>query len=46
MIELQACHRVFAPSRGDQDRERTLVVPRLFALPTFAVISSQSMHFI
>ena len=32
MIELQACHRVFAPSRRDQDRERILVLPRLFAL--------------
>ena len=27
-----ACHRVFAPSRRDQDRERILVLPRLFAL--------------
>ena len=33
MIELQACHRVFAPSRRDQERERFLVLPRLFALP-------------
>ena len=33
MIELQACHRVFAaPSRSDQDRERILVLPHLFAL--------------
>ena len=32
VIELQACHRVFAPSRRDQDRERIFVVPRLFAL--------------
>ena len=32
MIELQACLRVFAPSRRDQDRERILVLPRLFAL--------------
>ena len=31
--ELQACHRVFAPSRGDQDRERViLLLPHLFAL--------------
>ena len=32
VIELQACHRVFPPSRRDQDRERILVLPRLFAL--------------
>ena len=31
-MELQACHRAFAPSRRDQDRERILVLPRLFAL--------------
>ena len=31
-IDLQACNRVFAPSRRDQDRERILVLPRLFAL--------------
>ena len=30
--ELQACHRVFAPSRRDQDRTQRLVLPRLFAL--------------
>ena len=30
---LQACHQVFAPSGRDQDRERKLVLPRLFALP-------------
>ena len=29
---MQACLRVFAPSRRDQDRERILVLPRLFAL--------------
>ena len=33
MIELQACHRVFALSRRDQDRERMFLLPRLFALP-------------
>ena len=32
VVELQARHRVFAPSRKDQDRERFLVLPRLFAL--------------
>ena len=33
LIELQACHRVFAPSRGDQDRERFLeVTPTKFGL--------------
>ena len=32
VVELQACHRVFAPSRRGQDRERRLVLPRLFAL--------------
>ena len=32
VMELQACHRVFAPSRTDRDRERILVLPRLFAL--------------
>ena len=32
VIELLACHREFAPSRSAQDRERTLVLPRLFAL--------------
>ena len=32
VIELQACHRVFAPLRRDQDRERKLVLPRVFAL--------------
>ena len=31
VIELQACHRLFAPSRRDQDRERIPVLPRLFA---------------
>ena len=30
--ELQACRRVFAPSRRDHDRDRTLVFPHLFAL--------------
>ena len=44
MVELQARHRVFAPSRKDQDRERFLVLPRLFALlhwplpPLFAFV--------
>ena len=33
MIQLQACPLVIAPSRRDQDRERTLVLPRLFAHP-------------
>ena len=32
MTRLQACHRVFAPSRRDQDRERILKRPRLIAL--------------
>ena len=32
MTELQTCRRVFAPSRRDQDLERKLVLPRLFAL--------------
>ena len=32
VIELQACHRVFAPSRCDQDRERILVLLHLFAI--------------
>ena len=32
VIELQACHRVFAPSRRDQDRKHIPVLPRLFAL--------------
>ena len=27
VMELQACHRVFAPSQRDQDRTRTLVLP-------------------
>ena len=31
-IEQQALLRVIAPSRRDQDRERILVLPRLFAL--------------
>ena len=31
MTGRQACHRVFAPSRRDQGRERILVLPRLFA---------------
>ena len=31
MTGRQACHRVFAPSRRDQDRERILVHPRFFA---------------
>ena len=35
-MELQACHRVFAPSRRDQDRERMPVHP-LFSLPPLAV---------
>ena len=33
VTEMQAYHRVFAPSRRDQDRERILVLPRLLALP-------------
>ena len=32
MIELQACLRVIAQSRRDQDRKHTPVLPRLFAL--------------
>ena len=32
VIELKARHRVFALSRGDQDREPLLVFPRLLAL--------------
>ena len=32
MTGLQACHGVFAPSRRVRDRERMLVLPRLFAL--------------
>ena len=32
VIELQACHRVVAPSRRDQDRERVLVLLHLLAL--------------
>ena len=32
VIEMQACHRVFAPSRRDQDRERIPVLPHMFAL--------------
>ena len=31
MTGRQACHRVFAPSRRDQGRERALVLPRFFA---------------
>ena len=34
VMELQACHRVFAPSRRDQDREHILV-PLVFALPSW-----------
>ena len=37
VIELHACHRVFAASRRDQDRERTIVLPRLLALLPLAV---------
>ena len=33
MIQLQACYRGFALSQRDHDRERILVLPRLFALP-------------
>ena len=33
VIELEACHEVIALSRRDQDSERILVLPRLFALP-------------
>ena len=33
VIELQACHRVIALSRRDQDRERVPVLPRLLAPP-------------
>ena len=32
MIELQACHRINAPPPRDQDRERMLVLPLVFAL--------------
>ena len=32
LTELQASPRVIAPSQRDQDRGRTLVLPRLFAL--------------
>ena len=37
VIELQACRRLIAPSRRDQYREHTLVLPRLFASPPLAV---------
>ena len=32
MTRLHSCYRGFAPSRRTQDRERILVLPRLFAL--------------
>ena len=38
MIELQACHRVFAPSRRDQDRERLLLVCMDFSIGLSFVI--------
>ena len=33
MTGRQACHRVIALSRRDQDRERILVLPRLYTSP-------------
>ena len=53
VIEMQACHRVFAPSRRDQDRQRILVLPRLFAIHRWPLpplwwswISAESLHFV
>ena len=42
VIELQACHRVFAPSRRAQDRERLLVLPRPSTLSHWPSPSSWS----
>ena len=39
-IELQACHRVISPSRRDQDRERTLVLPSSCARPDWQLLPS------